>query len=48
MEDYGNNIFVSTIHDSILTTRSNIGIVSEVMSEEFLEFDLSPEIRIES
>lgn len=40
--------FISTIHDSILTTPENVSTIKEVMSDEFAKIGLSPTIRIES
>lgn len=42
------NVFISTIHDSILTTEDNISKIQKIISEEFGKYDLSPTIRIET
>jgi hypothetical protein len=42
------NIFISTIHDSILTTEENVSKIEKIISEEFGKYGLSPTIRIES
>lgn len=39
--------FISTIHDSILTTQENILIVKQIMQEEFKVVGLNPKIRVE-
>lgn len=41
-------LFVSTIHDSILTTAKDAEIVREVMLNEFARLGVTPQVRIES
>lgn len=41
-------LFISTIHDSILTVEDGKGIVVDIISEEFKKLDIVPKIRIES
>jgi hypothetical protein len=47
MNEY-KDAFITTIHDSIMTTEQYVEDIKKVMLEEFKEFDLSPSIRIES
>jgi len=47
MQDYP-DVFIATIHDSILTTQDNVSNIQNVILEEFAEYGLSPTIRIES
>lgn len=42
------DMFMGTIHDSILTTLEHVPAIKKVMSEEFAKIGLSPTIRIES
>ena len=46
MEEY-HGIFITTIHDSILTTQENVNTVKKIMLEEFVKIGISPTIRIE-
>ena len=41
------NIFITTIHDSILTTQENVSTIQKIILEEFGRYGLSPTIRIE-
>jgi hypothetical protein len=47
MQDYP-DVFIATIHDSILTTQDNVSKIQEIILEEFAEYGLSPTIRVES
>jgi hypothetical protein len=40
-------LFVATIHDSIVTTYGDGGTVKAVMTEEFAKLDVSPKLKIE-
>lgn len=42
------DLFVSTIHDSILTTAGDAEFVRQVMLDEFAQLGLSPQVKIES
>jgi hypothetical protein len=42
------NLFISTIHDSILTIESGVGKIKTIISEEFGQLGLVPTIRIET
>jgi hypothetical protein len=41
------NLFVSTIHDSILTTDGDEEFVRPVMLDEFAHLGLSPQVKVE-
>lgn len=41
------NIFVSTIHDSVLTTTEHAGLVEGIMKEEFRRLWLEPTLRVD-
>jgi hypothetical protein len=41
------DLFVSTIHDSILTTAGNAEFVRQVMLDEFTQLGLSPQVKVE-
>jgi hypothetical protein len=42
------DLFVATIHDSILTTAGDADLVRQVMLDEFAQLGLSPQVKIES
>ncbi len=42
------NLFISTIHDSILTTAGDAQYVRQVMLDEFAQFDLAPQVKVEA
>jgi hypothetical protein len=42
------DMFIGTIHDSVLTTPESVPIIRKIMLEEFEKIGLSPTIRIES
>lgn len=41
------DLFVSTIHDSILTTAGDAHLVRQVMLDEFARLGLSPQVKVE-
>jgi hypothetical protein len=41
------DLFVSTIHDSILTTAGDAEFVRQVMLDEFAQLGLSPQVKVE-
>lgn len=41
------DLFVSTIHDSVLTTAGDAEFVRQVMRDEFAELGLSPQVKVE-
>jgi hypothetical protein len=47
MEEYGYDVFIATIHDSILTTEEHVNKIKTVMIDEFGKVGLSPSIRVE-
>lgn len=47
MEEH-QDVFMATIHDSILTTPENVPTIKQIITEEFAKIGLSPSIRIES
>jgi hypothetical protein len=46
MQDHP-DVFIATIHDSILTTQDNVSKIQDIILAEFAEYNLSPTIRIE-
>jgi hypothetical protein len=40
-------VFIGTIHDSVLTTPENVSTIRQIMSEEFEKIGLSPTIRVD-
>lgn len=42
------SLFISTIHDSILTTEENATLVQKVMLDEFAKLGLSPQVKVEA
>jgi hypothetical protein len=41
------DLFVSTIHDSILTAAGDAHLVRQVMLDEFAQLGLSPQVKVE-
>jgi hypothetical protein len=41
------NLFISTIHDSILTTAGDADLVRQVMLDEFERLGVSPQVKVE-
>lgn len=41
------DLFVSTIHDSVLTTVGNEGHIRQIMLDEFARLGMEPQVRIE-
>ena len=42
------DLFVSTIHDSILTTAGDAHLVRQVMLDEFARLGVSPQVKVEA
>lgn len=41
------DLFVATIHDSILTTAEDAHLVRQVMLDEFAQLGVSPQVKVE-